>query len=75
MPAYNKMNKVPSGKGKANSDMKDQGPGPVRGSSFGRTEKGPTQGQATPQPKGEKFQRDKGGWRGEGEGDAACGDM
>jgi hypothetical protein len=75
MPADNKMNKVPTGKGKADADIKGKGPGPIRGSEFGKSNIGPTQGEASPQPKGAKFQRDQGGWRGEGEGDAACGDM
>lgn len=71
------MNKVPTGKGKADADIKGKGPGPVRGSEFGKVSSGPKQEQNTGQPKGKSwsYQKDKGGWRGEGEGDAACGDM
>jgi len=56
-------------KGRADSNMTGKGPGPVRGSSFGKVGSGPKQGEQRPQPKvpWHKGKMDK---RGEGDGDA-----
>lgn len=62
---------ISSDPGKADSDMKKPGPGPVRGNAFDRVAHGPKQGDAKPQPAGRKFDQDKGKMHHEGDGDAS----
>jgi hypothetical protein len=62
-------------KGKAQQDMKKPGPGPVRGKSFGKTNTGPKQGEAKPQPVNKWGKQGEQKWAHEGDGDANCGKM
>lgn len=42
---------ISNDKGKADANAAGLGPGPIRGSSFGKSNQGPKQGEITPQPK------------------------
>ncbi len=64
--------KISKDKGKADSDMRGKGPGPVRGKSFDKSNQGPSQGQANPMGKTpwSKGKMDSKYGGAEGEGDA-----